>query len=63
MYVKDLIEKLKNIDPEYQIFIANDAEGNEIKTIDGVLMGIFDKTNNNGTYDAYVIYPTDTVIN
>jgi len=62
MIVKTLIEKLNKIDPTYQIYLSNDPEGNEVKTIDDIYLGIFEKTNNNGTYDAYVIYPTNELI-
>jgi len=62
MYVRDLIIELNKFNKDSQIFISNDAEGNEIKTIDGAYNQEFDKTNNNGTYDAVVLYPTDKVI-
>jgi hypothetical protein len=62
MYIKDLIKELQKFNQESQIFVSNDSEGNEIKTIDMITEREFDKKNNDGTYDAVVIYPTDTLM-
>jgi hypothetical protein len=64
MTIKELIRKLQEYPREdAEIFMSNDSEGNEIKTIDTIASIELDKSNNDGTYDAFVIFPTDTVIN
>ncbi len=63
MLIKELIEKLKQYNPENPIFVSGDPEGNDIRTIDEVTTTELPKTNNDGTYDAVVIYPTDEIIN
>jgi len=63
MIITQLIETLKKYPPNSQIFISNDSEGNEIKDIDIIATTQLPKSNNKGTYDAIIIYPTDTTIN
>jgi hypothetical protein len=65
MLIKELIKLLQDpcIDPEYQIFVSNDEEGNEIKTINCIVNQELPKSNNDGTYPAIVIYPTNETKN
>lgn len=63
MLIKELIKELQKYNEDSQIFLSNDPEGNEIKTIDLLTEQEFDKSNNDGTYDAIVIYPTNIIKN
>lgn len=63
MLIKELIKELQKHNEDSQILISNDPEGNEIKTIDLITDQEFDKSNNDGTYDAVVIYPTNEIKN
>ena len=63
MKIKELIEVLKKYNPDDDIFISGDPEGNDIRTVDEVYTTEIEKKNNDGTFDAVVIYPTDDIIN
>jgi len=66
MKIKNLIEELKKLSDEQleaEIFLSIDPEMNQIRTIDEVATVELPKSNNDGTYDAMVIFPTDTIIN
>lgn len=52
MKIPELIKLLETLNPEMDILLASDSEGNEYKTIDCIM-------SDNG---KYVIFPTDTII-
>lgn len=62
MKIKQLIKQLKEYPEEAEIYISNDSEGNEIKTIDQITITEKEEKNNDRTHKAIVIYPTDTII-
>jgi hypothetical protein len=63
MKIKELIKKLQTYNPEHEVYLSGDPEGNDIRTIDSVASTTINKTNNEGDYDIVVIWPTDTFIN
>jgi len=60
--VKQLIERLVQFPMDMQIVLSNDGEGNEYKYIDSLCAMEFQKTNNNGSFDALVLFPSDTIL-
>lgn len=62
MTIKELIEKLQNFPLDTQVLISGDPEGNDYRTLDTVLSMEFQKLNNDGGFDAVVIFPTDTLM-
>ena len=64
MKVKDLIRIISDEDPEMDIYLSGDPEGNDIRTIDSVfLIDIPDKENPEINVDVLCIYPTDNIVN
>lgn len=62
MTVKVLVKHLKKFPPDALVFVSGDPEGNDIRTIDEVATAELVKTNNDGTFDGVVIWPTDTIV-
>ena len=58
MTIKDLIIELGNYPYDMQVFVASDEEGNSIQKILSVEQGEFAKTNNDGSYDGVIIFPS-----
>lgn len=52
MKVKDLAKQLEALNPEIEILVSGDSEGNDYKTIDCIRVDT----------KYYVIYPTDEII-
>lgn len=63
MNKKELIEALREYDDLDQIFLSGDPEGNEIRTIHAVTLYELPKKNNDGTFDAVVIWASDDIRN
>ena len=59
MFKKELIKQLEKYKDTDQIFVYSDSEGNDIKSIDSIEEIELNKSNNEGTFDAIVIIPTD----
>lgn len=57
--VKDLIEILKKYPEDTQVFVANDEELNNVFYGFAVDDYEVEKSNNDGTFDAVIIYPLD----
>ena len=59
MKIKELIQELKKLNPENEILISGDPEGNDYRTVDFVINDF----NADWVDTKYaIIYPTDTLV-
>lgn len=62
MTVQELIQQLQHLPiQDAQVYITTSDRCTEVKGIDSLVSIILAKSNNEGTYDAYLIYPNKEV--
>ena len=64
MKVKDLIENLNKVNPELEILLASDEEGNSYCVMDpnGLSAGRFINEDDNKVHDCMVFYPLSSLV-